>query len=507
MSAQPQETWQEIAARKQSALCKKLFKDGWQSMRLTFETERPLAGNILPMINSCEHLSPRDIEITEAQDATELLSKIHSGQWPAREVLVAFYKRALVAHRFVNCLMDADLDAALNRAQELDNYLRTTGNVVGPLHGLPVSIKDLTDVKGLNYSMGYVSWADNVSADDAVVVETLRKAGAVIYLKTTMPQTGMALETFSRLWGRTLNPHNVGLVAGGSSGGEGALIASRGSLLGMGTDSGGSIRIPAAYNGLYSIKPTSRRVSYRGNNNNASGLGVSSSIGPMAHSLRDLKLAMKTLIDDSHWLKDPMIIHKPWDYQAKSPAKLRIGVLMSDGLTTPHPPIQRALQATIAKLTAAGHQVVTLEHVKLHMDSDTMTRRVYGQVGSGYMLDEFKKTGEPPIDAIKHRLGWETMSLEEMIQVQISMNYTAIFNILDYPAVTIPTTFVDKTIDRKITRDTFLNAHDKENWEMYDPEVFHGMPVVLQLVGLPSMDGQLLEVAAKIDDINHRIKG
>jgi amidase len=147
--------------------------------------------NVLPIFQSTKSLSAAECEITEVDDATALLGNIHNGIWTAEETIVAFCKRASIAHRLVNCLMDADFDAAIKRARELDAHLAKTGQVIGPLHGLPVSIKDLTAVKGLCYSMGYVSWANRISEEDANVVDSLRRAGAIIYVKTTMPQSGM----------------------------------------------------------------------------------------------------------------------------------------------------------------------------------------------------------------------------------------------------------------------------------------------------------------------------
>lgn len=204
--------------------------------------------------------------------------------------------------------------------------------------------------------MGYVSWADKIAAEDAVTVDTLRRAGAIIYAKTTMPQSGMALECVSNLYGRTLNPFNTSLTPGGSSGGEGALIACRGSILGMGTDSGGSIRAPAAFNGLYGLKGTSSRISYKGNMNNSSGMGSASSIGPMAFSIRDLKLVTKVLVNDQQWLKDASVVAKPWNDILEKKKRLSIGLIEWDGSVMPHPPIRRALEMTKNRLLEAGHE-------------------------------------------------------------------------------------------------------------------------------------------------------
>lgn len=104
--------------------------------------------------------------------------------------------------------------------------------------------------------MGYVGWLGNFSEQDAVLAAILRKAGAVFYVRTNVPQTLMCGETINNIFGRTLNPANRKLTSGGSSGGEGALIALKGSPLGVGSDIGGSIRIPAGFNGLYGLRPT-----------------------------------------------------------------------------------------------------------------------------------------------------------------------------------------------------------------------------------------------------------
>jgi Asp-tRNA(Asn)/Glu-tRNA(Gln) amidotransferase A subunit family amidase len=222
--------------------------------------------------------------------------------------------------------------------------------------------------------MGLVMWADKVADSDAPVVNVLRKAGAVVYVKTTMPQTGMvdtpcrrkagrrltsvrqAIETVSNLWGRTLNPANTLLTPGGSSGREGALLGCLGSPLGIGTDIGGSIRVPASFNGLYAIKPTSRRGTYVGNmNNSTSGSPIWSAMGPMGRSVRDLELICRLLCQGQPWLVDPRVAYKPW---CAVPAleRVTVGVMWWDEVVMPHPPVLRALRMTVDALRAAGHE-------------------------------------------------------------------------------------------------------------------------------------------------------
>ncbi len=142
---------------------------------------------------------------------------------------------------------------ALARAKELDEYLQKNGKPVGPLHGLPISLKDQCRIKvseasyhrrsllinkGLETSMGYVSWIGKYDKENSVLVDMLLKAGAVFYVKTSVPQSLMVCETVNNIIGRTVNPRNKNWSCGGSSGGEGAMVGFRGGIIGVGTDIG-----------------------------------------------------------------------------------------------------------------------------------------------------------------------------------------------------------------------------------------------------------------------------
>ena len=129
---------------------------------------------------------------------------------------------------------------ALERAEYLDDYLRREGKPLGPLHGLPISIKDSFNVKGIPSTIGFVSYLLNdPPKTNSTLVDLLLDLGAVLYVKTNIPQTLMTADSENHIYGRVLNPYNINLTAGGSSGGEGALGAFRGSPLGVGTDIAG----------------------------------------------------------------------------------------------------------------------------------------------------------------------------------------------------------------------------------------------------------------------------
>lgn len=136
-------------------------------------------------------------------------------------------------------------ERALARAKLLDEYLKRNGVPLGPLHGLPISVKEHIGMRGLGLNSGYVAWWSRTASQDARILQILSRAGAVFHARTTQPQSLMHLETDNNLYGVTVNPYGTHLSAGGSSGGEGALIGARGSCLGIGTDIGGKLLPPA----------------------------------------------------------------------------------------------------------------------------------------------------------------------------------------------------------------------------------------------------------------------
>jgi amidase len=137
--------------------------------------------------------------------------------------------------------------------------------------------------------MGYVSWLGKYDEEDSVLTTLLRKAGAVFYVKTSVPQTLMVCETVNNIIGRTTNPRSKKWSCGGSSGGEGAMVGLRGGVIGVGTDIGGSIRIPSAFNFLYGIRPSHGRMPYGKMANSMEGQEtVHSVVGPIAHSAQGM---------------------------------------------------------------------------------------------------------------------------------------------------------------------------------------------------------------------------
>lgn len=231
-------------------------------------------------------LSPEDDAITTTP-LSQLLELLSTGKLSSVRCTEAFLRRAVLAHQLTNCATDFFPDLALARAKECDAYLATHGKPIGLLHGLPVSLKDQFHIKGTEMTMGYVSQIGSGPAErNSVITDILLEQGAVVYVRTNVPQSLMRCETHNHIYGRTVSPFNRSFTAGGSSGGEGALVGMHGSPLGLGTDIGGSVRVPSAFNGLWGMRPSMYRIPYEGAANSFLGQeSISSVIGPLTHSL------------------------------------------------------------------------------------------------------------------------------------------------------------------------------------------------------------------------------
>ncbi|KAG9001108.1 hypothetical protein FRB90_011681 [Tulasnella sp. 427] len=393
--------WQDIAIeRKQKQ--ESLIPPEW---RIEPVPEDLLDVSSVP--KSCGLLTDRELEITDTINVDVLLSKLANGTWTSVEVTKAFYKRAIIAHQLTNCLTEIFIERALDRAQQLDDFLKTNGRTVGPLHGLPISLKDQFCMKGLETIMGYVSWIGTVSDHDAAIVEILYELGANPFVRTNVPQTLMWGETFNNVFGRTTNPFNRRLTPGGSSGGEGALIALRGSPLGVGTDIGGSVRIPAGFTDIYSLRPCYARLPYEGAANVLEGQeSITSAIGPMTSHISGLKIFTKAVLDAKPWNKDPLVVRKPWsdaEYglseHGGAGAKLCFAVMLDNGLVRPQPPVRRAMSMVVSALEEAGHKVIDWEN-KLHLEIHAVNEHILSADGGEDYRTICSITGEPVLQTM-----------------------------------------------------------------------------------------------------------
>lgn len=350
--------WKEIASRKQ--LEREVAIAAWEIPSASIPVLSSTNVKDWPLHSG--RLSPREIEITETVP-TQLQQRLSTGEWAAEETLRAFIQRTIIAHHLVNPLTEVFFERGIERAKELDRYLKANGRTVGPFHGLPISLKDIMNVQDIETTQGFVAWVGNKPGTSDTIVDLLYEGGAVFYCKTNVPQTLMSGECFNYVFGRTTSPWNTTTSAGGSSGGEGALVALGGSSIGVGSDIGGSVNTPANFNGIYGLCPSHGRFPLHGPLNTKSNLIIEAVSGPLCRSIDGLEVFVRGVLELSPWEKDPFCLKMPWnqiEYEQSLglERKLCFAFIANDGIVTPHPPIQRGIRETKAALERAGHYII-----------------------------------------------------------------------------------------------------------------------------------------------------
>ncbi len=295
-------------------------------------------------------------ELTQ-YSATELADLIAAGRVSAVQVVQAHIARIERVNPRLNAVVVARFEQAMDEARAADAR-QARGELLGPLHGVPITIKECLDLVGTPSTFGMPSRQRDYPAADDPYVRRLREAGAIVLGKTNVPQALIYNESSNALYGRTNNPWDVRRTPGGSSGGEAAIIAACGSPLGLGTDIGGSVRLPASFCGITSLKPTTWRThdySRFAPNVPFSFGPVASVVGPMARSVDDLMLVMRLIGTFPHpQMPTPQPLSDP---KQVTLAQLRVGFYTDDGIMPPSPAVVRAVREAAAIVQAAGAQV------------------------------------------------------------------------------------------------------------------------------------------------------
>lgn len=543
--------WEEKAAARRKVVAAQI-PEAWRAT-LPSPADLPcvVQGQSPPMDAALgQLLTDKETAITTAS-TTYLVGCLQTGAWSAEETMLAFCKRTALAQQTLNCATDMFFEDALAIACDYDAFRLATGTTKGPLHGLPISVKDVFDMKGRINTAGLVSRIDRVATADCQLVAILQDAGAIPFVRTNISQACMLVESINNVYGTVVNPWNRALSAGGSSGGEGALVAFRGSPFGIGTDGGGSLRLPAAWNGVYTIKPTAARIP-----GNGSGCGTSDSnqagYGPLVPDLEGVKLFCSTVLDAKPWLNNPTVVPMPWDASVTAPAKLKVGFLFDDGIVHNSPPVDRCLREAAAALRLAGHDVVELgpDWARIHRAAADTAFKMYTQEGGVGFKAELDASGEPLVPRVC--TGWSERRLTPM---EIWLNHgqkkalrqeyiteyralgldavvtapmphpapphgeyitsaiAAVYNALDMPAVIVPYGKVDLTKD--VASPTWYAQTPypdmpKFPYDRYDaamqalytgPDVFANAPLGLQIVTPPFTEEYCVAVSGVIDGL------
>jgi Asp-tRNA(Asn)/Glu-tRNA(Gln) amidotransferase A subunit family amidase len=405
-------------------------------------------------------------------------------------------------------------------AESAVSHCKTSGGMLGPLHGVPISIKGSLEVARMRCESGTRLRAGFIATHDAPLVARVKNAGAIVLGVTNTPELLMAWETDNLLYGRTNNPWDLERTPGGSSGGEAAAIAAGMSVGGVGSDGGGSIRVPAHFSGICGLKPTPGRIPCTGHYPVSGGpfalIGV---VGPMARTVADLKLLFEVMQgpDDGDTCAAPVPLRWPSDEAAR---KLRVGYFEDDGRTPVTLETRAAVRTAADALRRVGFQVEPFRPAGLEEARELWTK--FFVVSGGMLIRPMFRSrerdlspilkqflemsaGEPPLTAETLLHAWirrDTLRAEFFAQMRE-------YPIFLCPAAAIPA-FRHGERSWQIEGKTvnYLDAWSYTEWFnlLGNPAAVvpvgrspEGLPIGVQIVGRPWEEEQVLAVAAALE--------
>ncbi len=262
--------------------------------------------------------------------ASEMARAIRAGSLSSTAIVSSCLRRLRAVNPSINAVFQVQADAALQQAADADAAIKQ-GRPTGALHGVPFTLKDLYDTKGVVTTAGSRVWANRVPDTDATVAERLKSAGAILLAKSNTPELSLSDECNSPVYGRTNNPFDLDRTTGGSSGGAAAIVAAGGVPFDVGSDVGGSVRLPAHFCGVAGFKPTLGRIPITGHTPAYGGVFTGfSHAGPIARSVDDLALLVRVLSGPDYL--DPLAVDVPLgDSEGVDVRSLRMGWYTNDG--------------------------------------------------------------------------------------------------------------------------------------------------------------------------------
>lgn len=448
--------------------------------------------------------------------AAELRRLIGAKQLSPVELLQACIARIERYNPAVNAITATDFDRALAQAREAEAAVMR-GAPLGPLHGLPLGVKDLQDTAGLLTTYGNIGQRGNVPKADNTLVARLRRAGAIVTAKTNVPDMGAGANTRNPVWGATGNPFDPSLNAGGSSGGSAAALAVDMLPICTGSDTGGSLRIPAALCGVVGLRPSPGLVA---NDARALGWSVISVLGPMGRTVEDVALQLSASVGVD--TRDPLSYAASpdgfWPLKAADLGSLRVGYTEDFGLCIVEPEIRRVLRA---RVEAIRPLVAACEPVDLQLgDADRAFDVLRAEAFLAAYADTYKNaraTLGPNVLANIEMAATITLAdraWAHVEQTRIARSFARAFERFDL--IIAPTTPVSPFPWTELYA-TRIDGQQMRNYYHWlgltyvvtlatNPALAlpcgrdeHGMPFGLQVIGKLRHDGELLQAARALE--------
>jgi len=451
--------------------------------------------------------------------AAEMARQIREKKISPLELAEAHLAKVERLNPKLNAFVDVAPERVRRDARAAEEVL-AAGGKVGPLHGVPISIKSSVDVAGMKCEAGTRLRAGYVPAEDAPLVSRLRRAGAIVMGMTNTPELLMAWETDNLLHGRTNSPWDLERTPGGSSGGEAAAIAAGMSAGGVGSDGGGSIRVPAHFSGICGLKPTPGRIPSTGHFPASGGpfaiLGV---VGPMARTVADLKILFEVMQgpDDGDTCAAPVPVRWPGESEIR---QFKIGYFEDDGRTPVAPEIRAAVRKAAKALSHAGFAVEPFRPQGLD-EARVLWKKFFVKVGGmliGPMFDRREGDISPMLQQFLEWSAAEPQFTENSLlaawfrrdQLQVEfMRQMREYPIMLCPPAAIPA-FRHRerswVVEGKSIH--YLDAWSYTEWFnlLGNPAVVvpisekgEGLPAGVQIVGRPWAEEEVLSVAAALE--------
>jgi Asp-tRNA(Asn)/Glu-tRNA(Gln) amidotransferase A subunit family amidase len=451
-----------------------------------------------------------------ARSAAELRRLIGAKQLSPVELLQACIARIERYNPAVNAITATDFERARAQAREAEAAV-LRGDPLGPLHGLPLGVKDLQDTAGLLTTYGNIGLRGNVPKVDNTLVARLRRAGAIVTAKTNVPDMGAGANTRNPVWGATGNPFNPSLNAGGSSGGSAAALACDMLPVCTGSDTGGSLRIPAALCSVVGLRPSPGLVA---NDARALGWSVISVLGPMGRTVEDVALQLSASVGVD--TRDPLsYAARPesfWPLASADLGSLRVGYTEDFGVCIVDPEIRRVFRS---RVQAIRPLVASCEPIDLQLgDADRAFDVLRAEAFLAAYADTYKSAREtlgPNVLANIEMAASITLAdraWAHVEQTRIARSFARAFERFDL--IIAPTTPVSpfpwtelyaKSIDGQEMRNYYhwlgltyvVTLATNPALSLPCGRDEHGMPFGLQVVGRLRRDGELLEAAHALE--------
>ena len=419
----------------------------------------------------------------------------------------------------LNIIVLPRFDQALEEARAAEKGLADAISV-GPLHGVPFTAKECIEVAGMPCADGSKIFEGNVSTQDATVVANLRQAGAILIGKTNIPEFALHYDSNNLVYGATRNPHDPDRSAGGSSGGEGAALAAGITPIGVGSDYGGSIRVPAHFNGVVGLRPGRWVVPYAGHFPHAQTMTVQlwSEIGPMARYVDDLQLLLPIFAKPDP-TRDPDVM--PHRVQPDQPQELGIAVFSDDGLCPVHPALSDAVARAGNALAERGHEVVDERPPPQSEIREIFEGLALAETAAllGPLVESRKDELSPQIQRLFRRVERADTSLagyagrlaarvdlERAVCAWLERHPIAVCPVSATPAFPLGTETLDlqgteyEEVDL-FSLSTFVNAMGLPAAAVPVGRTDDGLPIAVQVIGRRYREMEVLAIAKELEDV------